>query len=353
MFKQKEILLLISIVLVGFCFRLFLVLDLPIWIDETFTLNHIKLSLLDLVSGKFDATHPFGYYLFLKLWSLISSNLLWLRCSTLIFYLLNSFLFYKLAVLTKQKNLTYLLLILYAFSGYFIVFDWQARMYTGVLTLILVSWYSFKARKNLLFSIINIYGLYFDYAFVWYLIPLTLLILYQTFKKIKNSKLTLIYIVSTWLVFALWIPTFLTTYKNGIEAINWTARFTTPTFFLPYFLGSHNNIFITIFIMFFSLYGIFITFLKDKTSAQFFISARLSSGFLAFVLSFFVGSIFHVRNLQIVALMFLITIAICLDWLWKCKHRYLVLIFLLIYFISFLLTIRLHYILPSSLLLKF
>lgn len=353
MFKQKEILLLFLIVLVGFCFRLFLILDLPIWIDEVFTLNHIQLSVLELVSGKFDATHPFGYYLFLKFWSMISNNLFWLRSSTLIFYLLNSFLFYKFSIITKQKRLSYFLLILYVFSGYFIIFDWQARMDTGILTLILASWYSLKTRKIFLFSIINICGLYFDYAFLWYLIPLTFLLFYQVLRQPQRKKIDLINVASTWLIFAFWMPTFLTTYKNGIEAISWSARFATPAFFLPYFLGSHTNILISILILFFSLFGIFLSFVLEKKHAQFFVFAGLTSGLLAFLSSFIWGSIFHVRNLQIIALMFLIVLAVNLEELWNKNQKYVVLIFLLIYFFNFLLIIQAHYLFPNLLLLKF
>ncbi len=353
MFRQKEILLLFSIVLVGFCFRLFLVLDLPIWIDEAFTLNHIQLSFLELISGKFDATHPFGYYLFLKLWSLISSNLFWLRCSTLIFYLLNSFLFYKLAILVKQKRLAYFLLILYVFSGYFIIFDWQARMYTGVITLILTSWYSLKTRKIFLFSVINICGLYFDYAFLWYFIPLTLWLFYQALRYSQQKRIGLINVISAWIIFAFWIPTLLTTYKNGIEAISWSARFATPNFFLPYFLGSHTNILISILFLFFSLFGIFLSFVLEKKFAQFFILAGSISGLLAFLSSFVWGSIFHVRNLQIVGLMFLIALAVNLENLWNKRQKYVVLIFLLIYFFNFLLILQAHYFSPNLLLLKF
>lgn len=353
MFKQKEILLLFLIVLVGFCFRLFLILDLPIWIDEVFTLNHIQLSVLELVSGKFDATHPFGYYLFLKLWSMISNNLFWLRSSTLIFYLLNSFLFYKFSIITKQKRLSYFLLILYVFSGYFIIFDWQARMYTGILTLILASWYSLKTRKIFLFSIINICGLYFDYAFLWYLIPLTFLLFYQVLRQPQRKKIDLINVASAWLIFTFWMPTFLTTYKNGIEAISWSARFATPAFFLPYFLGSHTNILISILILFFSLFGIFFSFVLEKKHAQFFVFAGLTSGLLAFLSSFIWGSIFHVRNLQIIALMFLIVLAVNLEELWNKNQKYVVLIFLLIYFFNFLLIIQAHYLFPNLLLLKF
>lgn len=353
MSKQKEVLILFSIILIGFCLRLFLVLDLPIWLDEAFTINHIKLSFLELINGQFDPTHPFGYYLFLKFWSIFSTNLQWLRASTLIFYLINSVLLYQIALVAKQKNLAYFLVILYALSGYFLIFDWQARMYAGALTLMLTSWYFLQKRKNLLFVLVNAIGLYFDYAFLWYLIPLTLFIFYQLIKKHKQAKQFVLGTIFSWLAFAFWIPTFLFTYKDGIEAISWSSRFTNPTFFLPYFLGSHVNAFITVLFFVFSLIGIFISFKNDKRFAKFFIGAGLFSGLLAFITSFFVGSIFHVRNLQIMALMFLIALAVCLGWLWKQKHQYLVLIFLSIYFFNFLLTMQTHYIFPSSLLLKF
>lgn len=353
MLKQKETLILFSIILIGFCFRLFLIFDLPIWLDESFTLNHIQLSWMELISGKFDPTHPFAYYLFLKLWSMVSINLHWLRFSTLIFYIFNSILLWKIFATTKQKTSGYLLLTLYAFSGYFIIFDWQARMYTGVLTLILVSWYSFQRRREFLFFLVNAVGLYFDYAFFWYLFPVTFLIFHRFAKNPHRYKNFLLSIIASWLMFAFWMPTFLLTYKDGIEGINWVARFTTPAFFLPYFLGSHINVFISILFLTLSLLGILISFRDEVKAAKFFIVAGLVSGLLSFMSSFFVGSIFHVRNLQIIALMFLLALAICLDWLWKKRSKYLVLIFFLVYFLNFLFVIQMHYHSSGLLLLKF
>ena len=77
------------------------------------------------------------------------------------------------------------------------------------------------------------------------------------------------------------------------------------------------------------------------------------SGLLAFLSSFVWGSIFHVRNLQIVGLMFLIALAVNLENLWNKRQKYVVLIFLLIYFFNFLLILQAHYFSPNLLLLKF
>lgn len=353
MLKQKETPILFTIILIGLCFRLFLIFDLPIWLDESFTLNHIKLSWLEIIGGKFDPTHPFAYYLFLKLWSTISTSLHWLRISTLIFYFINSILLWKIFVITKQKKLGFFILILYAFSGYFIIFDWQTRMYTGVLTLILASWHSLQTRRTILFFLINTIGLYFDYAFFWYLFPLTFLIFHQFIKDLSHYKKLLLSIVFSWLAFAFWIPTFSNVYKDGIEGISWASRFVTPVFFLPYFLGSHTNFFIGISMFFLSLLGIFISFRDKKKLVVFFIIAGLFSGASSYIISFFVGSIFHVRNLQIIALMFLIVLAVFLDWSWKKGYKNLVLIFFLFYFLNFLFVIQMHYLSPGLLLLKF
>ncbi len=304
------------------------------------------------MSGSADPTHPFGYYLFLKLWSTLSINLQWLRLSTAVFFVLNCILLHAIGLKSKVANFHHLLVGLYATSGYFLIFDWQARMYTGVVTLMLLSWYAFLTKRPRLFLLANLVGLYFDYSFFWYVLPLTLFLFYRYFTGKKETLLR--GMVLSWLGFSLWIPIFMQRYKKGIEGIAWAQTFTRPAFAIPYLLGTHNSLSLTILLVIAALVGAYVALAKIKNfSAQFFIIGGLSSACISLVVSMLLAPIFHVRNLQIVGLSLLFSLATTVVWLWKNDHRHWVALFLVFYFINFLLVAKLHYSLPGFLLVRF
>lgn len=174
------------IIFAGFILRLLLAYKLPIWHDEAYSIWASTTPLLNILRGITDPVHTPGYYLFIKLWSMFSFHLFWFRLSSLLFYIFNAILLQKL---TRRihRSLPIFVLFLYACSGYFLIFDWQVRMYTLVVTLILISLNIYihaasQYRYLILFTIVNAVGLYIDYAFFLVFRPA------HNFFRYKNAK---------------------------------------------------------------------------------------------------------------------------------------------------------------------
>lgn len=352
--RKHQNLLLIGLILIGLFLRSWLAVTLRPWIDEVFTLEHIQLSPLQMLHGNVDPTHPFGYYLLIKLWSLLSHKLLWLRMSSLVLYISNCLLLWKIFQKTKQEVFHYFILFFYVFSGYSIIFDWQLRMYSGVVTLVLASWYALLKKKYGLFAFINIVGLYFDYAYLWYLFPLTILLGHSYWLKKKTDKPVVKATILSWLAFIPWLPTFISNFSQGVNGVSWNANLIYPAFFVPYFLGTHTNQVLTIVLLILCLGGGYIVCKKQKNiSARFFISAGVISGLASLIAASIVGPIFHVRNLQIIGLATLFSFASASEWLWKKNQKILVATILFAFVVNVLFVLHMHYANPESLLLRF
>jgi hypothetical protein len=353
-FQNKRVLFLIGSVILGLFCRWTLVFALPIWIDEAFTLGHLQLPLREIIAGTTDPTHPFGYYLFLKIWSLLSTNLQWLRMSSLCFYLSNCVLLYKVAEKAKQSSLGVFLVLLYALSGYFVTFDWQARMYTGVVTLILSSWYSFQAKKPLPFFLFTTLGLYFDYAFLWYAGPLTLWLGYQYLRE-KTLEPRLVWALgASWLTFTFWLPTFFSSYAHGADDVSWIQRSLSKNGFVPFFLGTHTSLFLTAVFLILVLVGAYLIFTRTKHEvARFFLFSGLSSAAVSLTITFLFNPIFHGRNMQVVGLMVLFSLAALCHWLWQTKRKVFLGLLITAYLVNFFLTFQLHFQKPGEVLVRF
>ena len=150
--KQKpkswiRIFLFISI-LVGFLSRFYLAFSTPIWHDEAYSIWASTTPLLRIISGITDPVHPPGYYIFLNFWSFPTTHLLWMRMSTLLFFIANALILYQIGKKIRTPFYGFILIFMYVFSGYFIIFDWQVRMYTFIDTCILFS-LLFLMEKNI------------------------------------------------------------------------------------------------------------------------------------------------------------------------------------------------------------
>jgi len=303
-----------------------------------------------------DPGHPPLYYLFLKLWSLISDHLFWLRLSSLFFFLINLFLLGKIGLKIRDCSLALILIFLYSFSGYFIIFDWQVRMYTGLMTLILASLF-FLLNKNLLFfTATNVIGLYFDYGFLWYLIPLLPFIMLKGFtSKDAFFKKLFFSLTFSFSFFLLWLPPFLKNYHLGLEGVRWLKPFITPSFLLPYFLGTHLNIWFTFLFLLMGIFGFYLFWQQEKQEFAFqiiFFSALVSSG-LTILFSILVSPIFHPRSFQIVGIAIIFLLALLFRWLYQRRIIYLLFGIGLLFLGNFFLNLSLFFQQPGSLLLSF
>jgi hypothetical protein len=322
--------------------RIFLIYELPLWGDEAFSAWAISQPILKILFNITDPVHPPGYYLLLKLWGLISNHLFWLRLFSFFAFLLNIFLLKKL--FSKKIDFQKIIIFLYAFSGYFLIFDWQVRMYTPALSLILLSLILHKKQKPFLVFFINIVGLFFDYAFLWYIlsygITSVLLELFLNKKITKTTKASL----SSIGVFLIWISTNTSLINSGQNGIGWAKPYLDPLFHVPYFLGMHLFPVLAIVFGIVMLFGIK-PFIDEKNQEEWEEKLLLSSSFLytttllPSVLGIFL--IFHIRSLQIIPFFFIFLIAKTLNFLRK-KHFKIFIILILLYGLNFYWSTRVH-----------
>jgi len=301
---------------VGILSRIFLVFRLPIWHDEFYSIWAAQHTILQIIHSVPDIVHPPGFYLILHFWGLISTKLYWYRLFSVIAFTTNVFLVKKLAEKIGEDKYSLLLVFLYIFSGYFIIFDWQVRMYTPIDTLILSSILilsnlsSGRSNKKIIawttFTLINFLGLYVDYAYVWYFVPAAILCLgYFAFKRDSKFIYALYSFLISGALFVISYPTILFGGLTGIRGIEWMADYITPIFSVPFFLGSHTTQIFTLVFWILLMYGIY-KFIRSRnynfTVLVIVFSAILSTA-AALIYGYFFTPLFHFRSLQILGLM--------------------------------------------------
>jgi len=342
----------------GLLIRIYLVVRMPVWLDEKFTVKLLDHQLLQIVSGNLDSTHPPGYYVLLKLWSFISTNTSWLRLSTLLLYFFNFLLLYQIGKIFLGKKVGQLLVFTYAFSGYFLIFDWQFRMYTGLTTFILFSLYLFHGKlttKKILASfMVNLAGLFFDYGFIIYFLPLLVWAWSSVFGKEKNNIVVRAITISTsfLMYLSIWGPHFVNHFKKGLSGIEWVKYFSNPLFFIPYFLGSHFQIIFSF--IFFGLvaYGIFSnTFRKISKPSNLLLFISLTSLVTSLLISWLFVPFFHVRSLQIVGITVLFCYAKALSNLFN-RNKILAYLIISIFIINAVIIMNRLPILPGEFLIS-
>jgi hypothetical protein len=315
---------------------MFFVFKLPIWHDEFYSVWAAGHSFLEIALSIPDKVHPPGYYLLLHYWQAISTSVFWFRTLTALSFAANVFLVRKIAKEMDLKS-PLLLVFLYVFSGYFIVFDWQIRMYTLIDTLIFSSLILLTQFKReglegiklswLGFILINFFGLYIDYAFLWYFVPTALFSLVFFALKKKSSFIYLLYsYIASSLLFIVANPTFFNASKVGIKGISWMEQYINHGFWVPFFLGSHQNFIFSILFFGLLIFGVFAVWdLKIKNFAVWavFFSA-LSSLTLTLVYSYFFTPLFHIRSLQIVGILVILLFYYGIVWLPKRVKFFLI-----------------------------
>lgn len=319
---------------------LLLAYALPIWHDEAFSIWASKTPLWEILSGRTDPVHPPGYYLFLKLWSFPSDHLFWLRMSSLFFFLVSFYLLDKIGAKIKGPVFSLCLLFLYLFSGYFVIFNWQVRMYAGVTALILASLFFLLNGNLLFFTLINLIGLYFDYGFFWYFIPLFFFLIFQAMiKKGARHREYFLSALISGALFLFWLPFFLENYQAGIGGIGWMEGHLSLLLAIPYFLGAHQEIFALPLILT-TAFGFYLFWQKNrkKIAFQIILFSAAFSFISSWLFSLFFFPLFHLRSLQIVGLAVVFLSALTIDWLYQKRQYYLVFFVFLLVLMNFFFT---------------
>ena len=299
--------------LLGLFFRTYLVFTLPVWFDEKVATAMAKLHFSEILLHSTDVARPPLYYIFIQLWSTISSHYIWLRFSTLVLYCVNFFLIYRIGKKLDGEVFGRIVSILYSFSGYFIIFDWQIKPYTALLTCILLVFWSMVQNKinKGIFAFSVLAGLFFDFGFLYMFVPMYLYYVCLSLQK-NREALRRVYILTlcalAFTVFMMVVPK---DFYRFTRETSWVENYMDIRFTLPFLLGVSGISIAAIPLVLLWIIGVIRSWFKGGfSSLRFF---PYLSGYFAFgiasLISLFWIPILHVRSLQIVGLCFLFGIS--------------------------------------------
>jgi len=327
--KNKNIYqILITIVFfIGLFGRLYIAVSVPIWHDEARSILTATAPLHSIATGELDPGHTPGYYVFLKTLFVISDHLLFLRLVTILLYIANFLLIYRFIKQVVNQKAGFIAASFYALSGYFVIFDWQVRMYTPILSLMLLSLLYYQRISNrtnnkkwnwIIFSLINIAGLYLDYAYIWYLLPLLLISCYRyLYQGIESFKKSASIIVSS-LSFFLLYPQVLNRLNQGMDSINWIKPYMSPSFSIPYFFGILQQGWFPAIICIATMILVVGVVQKNKNETiSTIMKICLISLIVTLTCSIMGKPLFHVRSLQIVGL----SVSIITSYALSCLNK--------------------------------
>lgn len=126
--------ILITILLLGLGLRTYASWVQPIWLDEQYSLYLSSTSSVRSIVGGIFHANPLPYYILIKPFVLIISNLFWLRVLTSV---LVSVLGIIMAVVHHRKNslVALWLAVFLSLNPYFINLSWQLRMYAAIFAI--------------------------------------------------------------------------------------------------------------------------------------------------------------------------------------------------------------------------
>lgn len=353
-----------AILILGVCVRLFLILRMPLWGDEKSALQWIGMPVSILISGIdiLDKAHPPGYYIVLKFWSdmIHSAHYISLRLSNIIFFVTNCVLLFLIGKKVIHRLFGLYAVTAYTFSGYSIIFDWQLKQYSLLVTCILSSLFILThpiSRKSLTAMFLVTYaGLVIDYGYVWYIGSLVLLISGSYIsgfgKYAKHYGLYAVSILGACALYAItWIPRM--NIQEGIRVIEWNSLYSHYGFVIPFFSGAaHGNSI---------LFGILIMFLSAGMywvvrNRNLFILGLLLVGIIAFSVASAVNYVFpllHVRSLQIVGLTVIFLNAVFLYNARQHNGKIPAAVFIALYVVNFYIIVQTHISDPAKLLVSY
>ncbi|MCH7951965.1 glycosyltransferase [Patescibacteria group bacterium] len=138
--KPKKDTLIFGILLLAILLRLAFLNLHPFWFDEKASVSLASRPISSLLSAAAADTHPPAYFLLLKLWSEISSDILFLRLLSVILGVLSIALAYRVFRKLASEKTAYLTTLLFALSPLHIYYSTEIRMYALLVfeTLLLI-----------------------------------------------------------------------------------------------------------------------------------------------------------------------------------------------------------------------
>lgn len=351
-----DILLPFVLVVIAFIVRYWYVVKTDIGNDECFSLYYSQFSFREIVNALttgsgFDADNPPLWELILSIWiKIFGIGLLPLRFLSLLFNVLTIVPLYKLANDFFTKRIAIGVSLLYIFSSFSLFLSHEGRVYSLVGFLAVTSVYLFmKQCENpnkfrwiqLLLS--NVFLVYSHYiaAFWIILIEFSVIIFHKNLRKSLWKDLITLIIGLLLFCFPL-VPTIWERFMDSGLNGTWIAKCRGVEEFYTMLCTFSNSPISTVFaiiIMLSSLVKVVILggINKLKLSSLLIVLVWIIPLIVSFLLSFFVGFFLN-RYFYFVLPFYLLTLIVCINYLFSNKNFYRILIecaFLVIMIFSF------------------
>lgn len=293
----------ITVLTIGFLLRLGILATAPLWFDEAYSIWVTTTTWSDVLSGVSDPVHTPGYYVWLKAWSYVSDNLVWMRLWSFGWHILSVIAFLNLTRLIETESRKFAVRLAFALSGYFLVFDWQVRMYSMTLCLMILSAYTLWQKQSFWReTLLHIAGLYTGYAYVWYFASSFLYLSVRSVRNHQYRRHILPYVIALSGFIAMY-PNVFRLAKFGISGVEWVYSTSSVRFLAGGFLGTFGQTVMTIVFGAVCMIGLSGILRRELTTISgYFCSTALIALTTATAFQLVGIPLVHLRSLQIVHL---------------------------------------------------
>ncbi len=308
----------------GIGIRGWLVWQNPLWSDEMYSIWTTYQSWPLVLTGSLDVVHPPGYYILLKAWMLPSDQLQWVRLFSMLAGIGSIFLVHLIGKQEEHRHpelteLKWWWPVAYSLSGFHLVFDWAGRMYALVAFMTVLQLWSIRRATNpFLIAVIAAAGLMIDYGFFWsYCMIWLLLAIITWLQPTKLKCLQLLGLTAGVIPFALWQMQRMSLFQAGINGILWMSPHLRFDFFVPFFLGTHNTVWLSVITLAVLLISLKPLYPKYQKNLLFWWWLGSSFVLLDFTLMYSAikQPLFHPRSLQFIGL------AVSFYWALLLQHK--------------------------------
>lgn len=313
-----------------------------LWRDEGFSYLMARQSLINIVVTTSRDFNPPLYYFLLHYWMIIfGSSEIAMRSLSLIFFAISVYVVYAFLknIIHIKSAFIWIYVLLYAVNPFLLYYAFEARMYSLVTLLTILSFYLFLTKNKKGYIIISVLGLYTHYFFIFVLLTQGAYAYFfekQTFKILRKQIGQAFLFFIPWVVFCL--PTLVSkTTDFWIKTPTLRDLFISPmVMFSGYeanYYGFYNSFIIIFSLILFVILGFFLTQVK-KTNLYYLLLMWAFMSFYAIFFISFIKPIYTIRYLIFAAVGFNIFLYYCLEKT-SLKMRSIILIFLLVVTLHF------------------
>lgn len=213
--RHASVLLIVASILGVTAISLAVYLHASIRLDESQSLWQTSRSVDGVIAYVAKDVHVPGYHLILHFWQILfGSSIEAARSLSLVFFLISIPAFYALARLIVSKNWSRFALLAYSFSPFMLWYANEARMYTFLVLVAILSQYFFvrlMQRKSgwIGYTLVAMVGIYVHYFFLFNLIVQGIFFLINRKSFAKGSLLKFVAIAALLIAeFAPWLAFF-------------------------------------------------------------------------------------------------------------------------------------------------